>query len=64
MGSVIEKKWLDSFNKKSNKMVKTKGERLGWESLKNEKETPLREVVGEGRVASCCFMSVSQKIIL
>lgn len=64
MGSIIEKKRLGFYTKKSDRMVKTKGERLGWKSLRNEKRKPLREIVGEGQVVSCCFMSVGQKIIL
>lgn len=42
---------------------KTKGERLGWESLDNVEKVPLRDIVGEGRIVSC-FTSYSKKNIL
>lgn len=63
MGSVIDKK-RDRFScKRSNKSIKTKGERLGWESLKNEKKVPLRDIVGEGRVV-VLRSQISRKAIL
>lgn len=66
MGSIIDKKKERLSNKKLDRTIKSKGERLGWESLDDEKAIPLREIVGEGRVVnvSYCFMSVSRKAIM
>lgn len=59
---------LKTSQKKLSKKVylhskKTKGERLGWESLDNAEKVPLRDIVGEGRIVSC-FTSYSKKVIL
>ena len=55
-----------TLEKKRTRILKTKGERLGWEPLYNEKEVPLRTIVGEGNVVStsCCFISISRRVIL
>ena len=34
-----------TLEKKRTRILKTKGERLGWEPLDNEKEVPLRTIV-------------------
>ena len=46
-----------TLKKKRTRILKTKGERLGWGPLDNEKEVPLRTIVGEGSVVStsCCL---------
>lgn len=67
MGSLIEKKNVRSLKNNSNfvQRPKSKGDRLGWSSLKDEQVRPLREIIGEGRqVDPFCFMTVSRKTIL
>ena len=55
-----------TLKRKGTRILKTKGERLGWGPLDNEKEVPLRTIVGEGSVVStsCCFVSISRRVIL
>lgn len=55
-----------TLKKKRTRILKTKGERLGWGPLDNEKEVPLRTIVGEGSVVStsCCFVSINRRVIL
>lgn len=65
MGSVIERRKAKVSTNRANK-VKPKGDRLGWTSRSEVKHTPLRDIVGEGRIVSesCCFISVSTKMIM
>lgn len=55
-----------TLEKKRTRILKTKGERLGWEPLDNEKEVPLRTIVGEGNVVStsCCFVSINNRRVI
>ena len=55
-----------TLKKKGTRILKTKGERLGWEPLDNEKEVSLRTIVGEGNVVStsCCFVSINNRGVI
>ncbi|OUQ64609.1 hypothetical protein B5E52_16880 [Bacteroides xylanisolvens] len=66
MGSDLKRRRKIVYKREVRCVVKTKGERLGWEPLDNEKEVPLRTIVGEGNIVStsCCFISISRKVIL
>ena len=66
MGSDLKRRQKIAYKSEVRCTIRTKGERLGWEPLDNEKDVPLRTVVGEGSVVStsCCFASISRRIIL
>lgn len=66
MGSDLKKRQKIAYKREVRCTIRTKGERLGWEPLDNEKEAPLRTIVGGGSVVStsCCIASISRRIIL
>lgn len=49
MGSVI-KIQRGAYAPKENSRLRSKGQRLGWKSLHEEKRVPLREIVGKGEI--------------
>lgn len=65
MGSMIEDRKEKPSAKRTFK-VKPKGDRLGWTLISEVKHLPLREIVGEGKIVSdsCCFFSVTRKLIM
>lgn len=66
MGSVIDKKIIRFSDKKSSKNVRSKGERLGWDAIEDEKPISLRSIVGDGKIVKStnCFMRIEGKFIL
>lgn len=66
MGSVINKKIIRFSDKRSSKNAKSKGERLGWDAIENEKAIPLRSIVGDGKIVKStnCFMRIEGKFVL
>lgn len=66
MGSDLKRRRKTVYKREVRGVLKTKGERLGWESLENEKEVSLRTIVGEGTVvnSSCCFIAIGRKVLL
>ena len=65
MGSELKKHQKTTFRKEVRRTIKTKGDRLGWEPLENEKKVPLKDIVGEGHVVNTsCFVSIGGKFIL
>lgn len=65
MGSVIDNK-RDKTSVNRHNRIKSKGDRLGWTLRSEVKHRPLREIVGEGKIVSdsCCFISVTTKMIM
>lgn len=49
MGSVVMKK-TEAISRKEKSRIRSKGDRLGWKSLCEEKRTPLIELVGQGEI--------------
>lgn len=52
MGSIIDKKKEILSNKKLDRTMKPKGERLGWKSVSEYKTISIKEVVGNGSVVT------------
>lgn len=50
MGSLINKNKSVTVDRKTS--IKSKGERLGWESLSKKKPVSLKKAIGEGKVVS------------
>lgn len=65
MGSLLNNKKESSSYRKS-RSAKSKGERLGWKNLDEEKSTPLKDILGRGEIVedSSCFTSTTYKKIL
>lgn len=65
MGSAIESKKA-KYSSKHPHRLKPKGDRLGWTLRSEAKHSPMREIIGEGRIVSdsCCFISTTAKMIM
>lgn len=66
MGSLLNNKKEASSYRKSS-FAKSKGERLGWSNLNEEKPTLLKAVLGRGEIVqepSCLATSAYKKILV
>ena len=65
MGSIIENKKEKAYAQRQRR-IKPKGDRLGWTLRSEVEHRPLREIIGEGIIVSdsCCFISVTTKMIM